>query len=184
MNSGKLRGTKMALEALVKNVVLLNENPKHTPHHHLRNGVLNATKRRQAIPSINIAMRKMVFEPFVKNVLMKGMPVAFTIYLFIYLFIQSDRFASFESCLRSLLRNARKRKDKFDNLTIEMLYDFWKKQNGLCYYSGIPMVIGRKKDWQVSLERLDPNGKYNEHNCALVCLEFNGVKQMSIQKVK
>ena len=83
-----------------------------------------------------------------------------------------------------LLRSAIARKAKYEHLTIEMLHHFWDKQNGLCYYSGIPMIIGRKKDWQVSLERLDPNGKYNEHNCALVCLEFNGVKQMSIQKVK
>ena len=88
-----------------------------------------------------------------------------------------------EKCLMKLLRNAKCHKRKYEHLTIEHLLQYWKRQDRRCYYSGIPMEVGMNKEWQVSLERLDPSGTYNKENCALVCLEFNGVKQMSIEKV-
>ena len=56
------------------------------------------------------------------------------------------------------------------------------KENELCYYSNIKLSFKKYSDWQCSLERIDPNRGYIIDNIALVCGEFNGATQWTIQK--
>lgn len=46
-------------------------------------------------------------------------------------------------------------------------------QKGRCFYSGIPLVYSKKRDWIISLERLDNNIGYTNENVVLICGEFN-----------
>ena len=64
--------------------------------------------------------------------------------------------------------------------TLKLLTDLWKRQKGLCYYSGIPMDWGSidKCDWTVSVERLE-RGSYTAKNTRLVCGEFNSAEYMT-----
>ena len=64
--------------------------------------------------------------------------------------------------------------------SMKLLTDLWKSQNGLCYYSGIPMTWGKidKCSWTVSVERLD-RGSYTAENTRLVCGEFNSIEYMT-----
>jgi hypothetical protein len=61
--------------------------------------------------------------------------------------------------------------------TFQLIMDMWELQDGLCYYSGIPMTWGKidKSSWTVSVERLY-RGNYNEKNTRLVCAEFNSIE--------
>lgn len=68
-------------------------------------------------------------------------------------------------------------------LTFEEINELWKEQNGLCYYSNIPMNTD-KREWRMSLERLNPQRGYHKNNCVLCCLEFNGCVQWSKDKIK
>lgn len=69
------------------------------------------------------------------------------------------------------------------SITLEMLQKRWDNQEGKCYYSSIPMSKHSFSNWQGSLERLNPNKGYTAQNTALVCLEFNGAKQWSKEKI-
>jgi hypothetical protein len=65
------------------------------------------------------------------------------------------------------------------NITIDDLIELYENQKGLCAYSGIPLQFGSylKKNWTVSLERLDPMQGYTKDNIALICTEFNSCDQ-------
>lgn len=49
------------------------------------------------------------------------------------------------------------------------------KQNGRCYYSGIPLVFKRNTEWQCSFERLNGKIGYTKENTILICVEFNSI---------
>jgi hypothetical protein len=68
------------------------------------------------------------------------------------------------------------------DITLQDLQDIWSKQNGRCFYSGIPMNYN-KNEWKVSLERLDTNKGYTKNNIVLCCLELNTRSQWRLSKV-
>lgn len=69
-------------------------------------------------------------------------------------------------------------------ITQDDLMGLWDRQQGLCYYSKLPMTPRPKSEWQCSLERLDPSLGYILSNVVLCCLEFNGNGcQWSLDKV-
>lgn len=88
-----------------------------------------------------------------------------------------------DGCLKCLFQSARQRsvirKGKgrceagvFD-LIIDDMYQLYSKQNGLCYYSKIPMSLKSCSDWQMSLDRINDNIGYTKENSVLCCLEMN-----------
>ena len=64
--------------------------------------------------------------------------------------------------------------------SMKLLMDLWENQDGLCYYSGIPMTWGHidKCSWTVTVERLE-RGSYTAENTRLVCGEFNAIEYMT-----
>jgi hypothetical protein len=67
-------------------------------------------------------------------------------------------------------------------IDVEHLKSLWKMQDGLCYYSSIPMNFD-KSEWRVSIERLNNKKGYVVGNVVLCCLEFNGNAQWTLEKV-
>ena len=81
------------------------------------------------------------------------------------------------------LSKGRKEAGIFD-LTLEQLVYLWARQNGKCYYSGIPIVPLSHSNWQCSLERLDDNLGYIMDNVAFICLELNVAAKWTLDKIK
>lgn len=69
-------------------------------------------------------------------------------------------------------RNKLKRDHKVE-IDLEWLKDQYHRQRGRCYYSGIALKFGVKKEWALSLERINEEHGYTPTNCVLCCLEFN-----------
>ncbi len=71
-------------------------------------------------------------------------------------------------------RNGRGRELEFD-IDLEFLKEQYIRQQGRCYYSDMVMSIGgeRRRDWMVSLERLDPKIGYIKSNTVIIGHEFN-----------
>jgi hypothetical protein len=88
---------------------------------------------------------------------------------------------SLRGCMRKLLRSAEtncNNKPVHRNITCDLeedeLISMFVAQNGRCYYSGMPLVLGiGTLQWAVSLERIDVLGNYTKTNCKLICREFN-----------
>jgi len=68
-------------------------------------------------------------------------------------------------------------------ITVDYLKDLWNKQNGKCFYSDIDMNYESVK-WRASLERRDSYKGYTPENVVLCCIEFNGARQWSHEKIK
>lgn len=68
-------------------------------------------------------------------------------------------------------------------LNTDDISSLWDGQRGLCYYSGIPMVLKTNTEWKCSVERLDPDEGYVPGNVVLCCQELNGRAQLSSQKM-
>eukprot|EP01084_Bolivina_argentea_P216757 368170_1 len=68
-------------------------------------------------------------------------------------------------------------------LKICQLQDIYNKQNGVGFYSHVPLTLRPLSDWQASLERLDPDLDYTSDNVVLDALEFNSRCQWSERKV-
>lgn len=70
------------------------------------------------------------------------------------------------------------------NITIEHLDSLYEQQNGLCYYSGIKLILpdfslGHKyteSEYNISIDRLDPSIGYIKENCVLTTKEINVMK--------
>jgi hypothetical protein len=67
-------------------------------------------------------------------------------------------------------------------ITFEELKEQYMKQNGESYYCPIKMNYD-KRDWRMSIERLNPDIGYTKENSVLCCLEFNGRIQWSREKM-
>ncbi len=57
--------------------------------------------------------------------------------------------------------------------TFEVLKELFRKQKGLCDYSGLRLT--NNGDWKVSLERKDTTKGYTKKNICLICQEFNSI---------
>lgn len=70
-------------------------------------------------------------------------------------------------------------------VTGDYLRELWQKQNGRCFYSNIPMVDLPYSEWQVSVERLDPDLGYERENVVLIVWELNCAhRQWTPDKIK
>jgi len=77
-----------------------------------------------------------------------------------------------------LVNDAEYRAKKFNmdfNLTKEWIENQYKKQNGLCYYSGIPLSLERGK-YSMSLDRVDSNKGYIQDNTVITGWMINNMK--------
>lgn len=61
------------------------------------------------------------------------------------------------------------------DIDYNFVINLYHKQKGLCGYSNMPMTFGSKKDWALSIERIDSMKGYNKENVILICREFNGL---------
>jgi predicted nucleic acid-binding Zn ribbon protein len=80
-----------------------------------------------------------------------------------------------ESFMKSLLN----KKHRSDTLTIEYLKSLWDNQQGLCALTGERMThqLGEGRIWtNISLDRIDPKGKYVEGNVQLVTRKANTMR--------
>lgn len=77
--------------------------------------------------------------------------------------------------LSSMISHSKQRNHKQPEFAFEDLVQLFNKQNGLCYYSRIPMNFGSYKEipWTISAERLNNSIGYTKENVVLVCWEFN-----------
>ena len=77
-----------------------------------------------------------------------------------------------------------KNRDNSFDIDLNELIKKYNEQNGLCYYSGLPLKFGSylETDWKVSLERLDVFKGYTKDNICLICLEFNASDKSVIYK--
>ncbi len=50
--------------------------------------------------------------------------------------------------------------------------DLFRLQQGRCYYSGVPLVVGSGTQWRTSLERLDNGEGYTQKNAVLIARVF------------
>lgn len=89
--------------------------------------------------------------------------------------------------LKGLLTNAKnnsknRKKECSFSITYDDILSIYNDQNGLCFYSKIPMVTHQNSDWQCSLERKNPSCGYVVDNVVLCCAEFNNKVQLSTLK--
>lgn len=76
-------------------------------------------------------------------------------------------------------RDRAKLKGRSFDITKEDLCDLWKKQNGLCALSGIPMTYEMDNGriyTNVSIDQIDPGKGYTKDNTQLVCMGVNQMK--------
>lgn len=72
------------------------------------------------------------------------------------------------------------------NITIEDVQEIWNKQEGKCYYTNEPMILGPSaRKWQcVSIDRVDSNKGYERENIVLCRGIINLVKnELSIDEL-
>ena len=79
-------------------------------------------------------------------------------------------------------------------ITPEIIGDLYRKQNGKCYWLGIPIFPSKspKSLNQPSVDRIEPTGDYTEKNCVLSCYFANigrrntdaGTWKISVEKLK
>lgn len=86
--------------------------------------------------------------------------------------------------MRSLLWHIKKKKGRkqYDRsgISLELLSELWKKQNGKCALTGKRMThlrgVGKVRT-NVSIDRIDSNLGYTENNVRLTCVTANLMRQ-------
>ncbi len=68
-------------------------------------------------------------------------------------------------------------------ITENDLIEIYTSQNGLCWYSKIPMILNINSNYKVSVERLDNSKGYTRENIVLCCHEMNGAFQWNEEKI-
>ena len=103
---------------------------------------------------------------------------------------KATRNGCFIKCLSDAKQHAKKRETQnreqagICTLTIEDIIEILEMQNGLCFYSKIPMNCKKGVDWQPSIQRLDNNFGYVRSNVVLCCLEFNHSTTWTDEKIQ
>lgn len=75
------------------------------------------------------------------------------------------------------------------NITKENIINLYEKQNGICYYTGLPMSVSTKvidsKNHNLSIDRLDSNKDYNLDNIVLCDKNVNMMKgKLTVNRFK
>lgn len=71
-------------------------------------------------------------------------------------------------------------------IDFDHLVTIYLQQQGLCFYSGIPLAFGHYTEtrWKCSLERKDASKGYTKENVCLICHEFQSTDQIVCFKNK
>lgn len=77
--------------------------------------------------------------------------------------------------LRNAQKSAEKRGQEF-SLTVDDVVECWKRQLGVCAYSGRDMTLESAQLNTVSIERIDSRIGYTPSNTVLVCQAINRMK--------
>lgn len=88
-----------------------------------------------------------------------------------------------KSTAKSKTKKGRTDAGQFD-IDKQFLLELHEKQNGKCYYSGLPLKLKTNSEWKCSPERLDDNKGYTKDNVVLICLEFNVPYKWTLEKIK
>lgn len=89
------------------------------------------------------------------------------------------------SPFRTYLNKGRSSNQKHKmNLSVEFLKTLWDKQNGICPYTGIKMILPKntldntkiRSLKKASLDRINSKIGYTEDNVEFVCMAINGAK--------
>lgn len=92
----------------------------------------------------------------------------------------------------SQLNNVRKNRILEITVTPDELYDIYKQQQGLCYYTKIPMKMATTENYQdrnqpdldvISVDRINSNLGYTKENIVLCCNSINKMKGNTPQLV-
>lgn len=92
---------------------------------------------------------------------------------------REKKYSTFEGRITTFLRTCAKSAEKRGHkctITRQDLIDLWLSQDGLCYYSDLPMEIKPAESTSVSVERLDSNVGYTRENTVLCCNAINRMK--------
>lgn len=87
--------------------------------------------------------------------------------------------SSLENVLRqryNAARNRSTRKGMDFDITTDYLLELWERQNGTCFYTGVPMTIDRNDNNALSIDRIDSSKGYTRDNVVLVCSSINVMK--------
>lgn len=87
--------------------------------------------------------------------------------------------STIEGRARVFLQNAKKsavKRQQIFALTVDDIVACWKKQDGVCVYSGRKMTLYAGQLNTVSIERIDSNEGYTSENTVLVCQAINRMK--------
>lgn len=100
----------------------------------------------------------------------------------IHAFLSTLCYTAKHSAFRRLAKS-REEAGKYE-INTDYLLELMKQQNGLCYYSSIPLVFKQYSHWKCSLERIDTNKGYINGNVKLIAGEFQSASQWTIEKYK
>lgn len=81
--------------------------------------------------------------------------------------------------LQYKLSTAKSRAKKYNmsfNLSIDFLFDLYKQQNGLCFYTNSPMTLNTRCPNSLSLDRIESSKGYVEGNIVLCGFKVNNMK--------
>lgn len=87
----------------------------------------------------------------------------------------------------NLLVSSSKKRNCEHNITVKDIKELYKKQNGLCYWFNVPLLITleHKHPQKPSLDRLDRNKGYTKDNVVLTCYAANiGRNETDVDKWK
>lgn len=73
------------------------------------------------------------------------------------------------------LVNDSKRKNVYNDLKVSDIEEIYEKQNGLCYWFNIPLLVSdqKKHPQQPSIDRIDNTKGYTKDNIVLCCYSAN-----------
>ena len=99
-------------------------------------------------------------------------------------FKYNDKLEKFLSDRQKAIKLRAKNKNLDFNIPVNYLLNLYNKQNGLCYYTGIPLKIttdnwlkkGQADVDVLSVDRIDPSKGYVEDNLVLCCSSINKLK--------
>lgn len=92
--------------------------------------------------------------------------------------INGNKLLRFKQITSRIKKRSKTKNIPFD-LSASYLLQLYEKQNGQCFYTGETMILkstGQAKRLSVSVDRLEPEIGYVEHNVVLCCYIINRVK--------